>query len=76
MKPVWALRFGCLSLVSLLPALPGCGGTEVNLADVPPAQIAPVKQEEATKSQEALKKGAPAKGSSAGINHNPSETPD
>ena len=74
MKKVWPVRFACLSLVSFSLVLPGCGGTEVKLADVPPAQIAPNVQGEATSSKENLKKGAPAKGSSAGINFNPSDS--
>ena len=75
MKKVWSVRFACLSLVSVSMVLPGCGGgTEVKLADVPPAQISPNVQGEATADKASLKKGAPAKGSSAGINFNPSDS--
>jgi len=60
---------------ALAVALSGCGGTEVKIADVPPAKIEPVKDLQASKNQKALKGGAPASGSSSGITHNPSETP-
>ena len=75
MKVASSWKFGCVAFALMIPSVPGCGGTEVKLADVPPAAIAPVKEGDATKDVKALKTGAPAKGSSSGINHNPSETP-
>jgi hypothetical protein len=56
-------------------SLSGCGGTEVKLADVPPAKIAPSKDSPVSKNPTALQSGAPPTGSSSGIRHNPSETP-
>lgn len=55
--------------------LTGCGSDDVKLKEVPPVPIGAVKDEKATSSQETLKIGAPPKGSSSGMNHNPSETP-
>ena len=75
MKVALSRGFGWVSFAFLILSLPGCGGTEVKLADVPPAAIAPSKEGEATKDVKALKTGAPAKGSSSGMDHNPSETP-
>ncbi|MBY0395993.1 MAG: hypothetical protein K2X91_05900 [Thermoleophilia bacterium] len=56
-------------------ALAGCGGSEeIQLKEVPPAEIAPVKDQAQTSKASDLKSGAPAKGSSGGINFNPSQT--
>jgi hypothetical protein len=52
----------------------GCGGTEVKLADAPPAEIKPLKEGPVAKDRAGLQKGAPPPGSSSGINFNPSET--
>lgn len=65
-----ALSVGLLGM-----ALAGCGGgTEVTLKDAPPVNIAPPEEKEATADKSSLKTGAPAKGSSAGLNFNPSQT--
>ena len=76
MKDALRWGFGSASFAFLILSLPGCGGgTEVKLADVPAAAIGENKQGEATKNVKALKTGAPAKGSSSGMDHDPSETP-
>jgi hypothetical protein len=75
MKEMRAKRSWRVASAAVVVSLSGCGGTEVKLADVPPAKIEPVKVSAATKDRTVLKSGAPAKGSSSGINFNPSETP-
>jgi len=62
-------------VVALSASIAGCGPEEIKLKDAPPAQIAPVKTDAPSKSQDSLKSGAPSPGSSSGIKHNPSETP-
>jgi len=74
MKMKWAMPLACLSLVPVGLSLPGCDGTEVKLADVPPAQIAPNKQADASKNKADLKSGAPPAGSSSGMNRNPTDS--
>ncbi|MDX2035313.1 MAG: hypothetical protein SFX72_01580 [Isosphaeraceae bacterium] len=69
------LRAAGALLVAASPVLVGCGDEQVKLADAPPAAIGELKKEAETGSKDSLKKGAPAKGSSSGIRHNPSETP-
>ena len=69
------MKIRWVPFAAVVVALSGCGGTEVKLADVPPAKIEPVKDLSVSKDQRALKSGAPASGSSSGIKHNPSETP-
>jgi hypothetical protein len=55
--------------------LAGCGNEDIKLKEAPPVPIGAAKEEKATKSQSSLRSGAPPVGSSAGMNHNPSETP-
>ena len=61
--------------LALAALLGGCGSEEIQLKKAPPVPIGAAKKEEATKDQSALKSGAPPRGSSSGMNHNPSETP-
>ena len=63
------------SAMALSLALSGCGSQEVKLQDAPPVAIPASKKEDASGDKTSLTKGAPAKGSSSGMNFNPSETP-
>ena len=72
----WILRGTAgLCLVASVGLVSGCGNEEIKLQEAPPAAIAPVKDEKATDNSGDLKKGAPPKGSSAGLNFNPNQTP-
>ena len=74
MKMKRAMPRACLSIVVASLSLAGCDGTEVKLADVPPAPIAPNKQAAESQNKSDLKLGAPPKGSSSGMNRNPSDS--
>jgi hypothetical protein len=56
-------------------SLTGCGNEEIKLKEAPPVAIGEAKEGKPTKSQSALRSGAPPVGSSSGMTHNPSETP-
>ncbi len=62
-------------MIALVAPLSGCGPDNVKLQEAAPVTIEAAKKVEATTDRASLKTGAPAKGSSAGMNHNPSETP-